>query len=370
MWLPTQSYLSSRPQRREVAVMKALVKTAPGPGNVSYQDWPDPEVKPGEVLVAVKQAGLCGTDLSMYGWNEHLMAKYNPPIPMVIGHECAGEVVEAGRGVSGVRPGDQVLVAPFLTCGTCRYCRIGRPMLCMDARPLGFRMNGVFAEYLSHPASHVYRVEKRLPWDVAAVSEPFVIVAHGLERISVEPGSTVAIVGPGSIGFCMLAALKLTPAAHIVMVGTEADADRLTLAEEMGVSTINSGRVDPLEVIRDLTGGFGADVVFETAGHPKAVALAVKLAARGAKVGLIGLPHDVAQIDSAEVALAEKEIIGIRAHRPRTWQGLPALLDRASKDLAKIVTHRLPMRDFEHAFELVTSRQGLKVLIAPSGEAS
>jgi threonine dehydrogenase-like Zn-dependent dehydrogenase len=347
--------------------MKALVKTAPGPGNVAYQDWPDPELGPGDVLVAVKQAGLCGTDLSMYGWAENVMAKYRPPIPMVIGHECAGEVVEVGREVSGVRPGDQVLVRPFLTCGTCRYCLLGRPMLCVDARPMGFRANGVFAEYASLPASHLYPVENRLPWELAALAEPFVIAIHALERVPVEPGSTVAVIGPGSIGFCMLAALKLTPATRIVMVGTEADGERLAMAAEMGASTVNSEREDAAEAVRDLTGGYGADVVFETAGHSEAVTLAVRLAAKGARIGLIGLPHDVSRIDTAEIALAEKELIGIRAHRPRTWQGLAALLERASGDLARVVTHRLPMSEFERGFELMRSRQGLKVLISPDG---
>ena len=343
--------------------MKAVVKTGSGAGHVAYQDWPNPQPGRDDVLVAVKRAGICGTDVALYEWNQTAAIHYAPQLPIVMGHEFAGEVVEVGQGVCDLQVGDQVIVNPLLTCGTCRFCKAKRTMLCPSRRTMGLNIHGVFAEYAVVPASNVYRLADRMPWDLAAVAEPFAVAVHALERVPVEPDSIVAIIGPGSIGFCMLAALRLAGATHVVMVGVEADRERLALASAMGATAVCIGREDPKKAVLQLSDGFGADVSFEAAGHPEAFSLALRLTGKAGRVGLIGLPHEPVQVDCAGLALAEQELIGIRAHGPSTWQRLPDLLERASDDLASIVTHRVPLSEFERGVQLVRSREGLKVLL-------
>ncbi len=343
--------------------MKAVVKAAPAPGHVALQDWPDPKAGPRDVLIAVKRAGVCGTDLSLYDWNRLITEGYKPDIPIVMGHEFAGEVVEVGGEVSGIRMGDHVVVNPALTCGRCRFCQAEQSMLCPARQLLGLQTAGAFAEYAVAPAGNVYVVPEGMPWDLAAMAEPFAVALRGLERVPISPGAVVAVVGPGSIGFCMLAALKLAPVAHVIMVGIEEDRERLSMAARMGATTACIGRDDPQDVVRDLTEGFGADIVFETAGHPAAFATAIKLARRGGRVGLLGLPHEDASLNTAAVALAEHQLIGVRAYDVSTWRRVPALLQRASADLSKVVTHRVPLDRFERGVELTRSRSGLKVLL-------
>ena len=304
--------------------MKALVKTAAAPGHVEYRDWPSPEIGPEDVLIAVRVAGVCGTDLSMYEWNRVVTEGYRPTLPLVIGHEFAGEIVEVGREVRSLRVGRRVVANPALTCGRCRFCRAERTMLCPSRRLMGIQAQGVFAEYAVAPAANVHPVPEETPWELAAVAEPFAVALRALERVPIHAGDVVAVVGPGSIGF---------------------------------------GREDPSEVIRELTDGFGADVSFETAGHPAALAEAIKLTRRGGRVGMLGLPHDHVQINTAAVVLAEQELIGIRAYDVSTWRRVPSLLQRASADLSRVVTHRVPLSDFERAVEVSRSRQGLTVLL-------
>jgi len=343
--------------------MKALVKEAAAPGEVAYRDWPEPEIDSADVLIAVKRAGVCGTDLSMYEWSPTIATSYRPELPLIMGHEFTGEVAKTGEAVTGLRPGDQVIVNPALTCGACRFCLAGRSMLCPSRKVMGLQAQGAFAEYAVVPARNVQRLPSRLPWELAAVGEPFAVAVHALERVPVEQGDVVAIVGPGNIGFCMLAALKLILAARIVMVGLQADRQQLAMAEDMGATVVRSDREDAEAVLRELSDGLGADATFETAGHPRAVEQAIRIARKGGRIGLIGLPHDVAHIDTASVALSEQEVIGIRAYDVATWRRVPTLLERAADDLSRIVTHSLPLDQFAQAAELTRSREGLKVLL-------
>lgn len=343
--------------------MKALVKTAAAPGQVMLQDWPDPQVGPQEVMIAVKRGGVCGTDLSLYEWNRLIIEGYKPRIPIIVGHEFTGEVLETGREVTGIRAGDHVVVNPALTCGQCRYCRSEQSMLCPSRQLLGLQVPGAFAEYVVAPANNVYVVPREMPWDLAAMAEPFAVALHALERVPIHPGAVVAIVGPGSIGFCMLAALKLTPVAQVVMIGVEADRERLSLAASLGAATVCLGRDTPEVVVGDLTEGLGADIAFETAGHPAAFATAIRLTRKGGRVGLLGLPHDDASLNTAAIALAELQLVGVRAYDVNTWRRVPTLLERAETTLTKVVTHRLPLGQFEQAVELARSGSGLKVLL-------
>ena len=345
--------------------MRALVKTAPAPGSVAYQDWPDPEIGPGDVLIAVKRAGLCGTDLSFYEWNETAQRGYRPDFPVVMGHEFTGEVAEVDPEVRGLTPGDRVIVNPALTCGACRFCRAGQSMLFPARRIMGIQAQGAFAEYASVPAGNVYRLDPTVPWELAAVAEPFTVAIHALERVPIEPGDVVVVVGPGSVGFCALSALKLTAAGRLVMVGLESDRRQLDLAASMGAAVVASDREDAVAVVRELSGGYGADVVFETAGHPRAVELALTLTRKGGRIGLVGLPHDPARINTAFIAFAEQQLVGVRAYDVATWRRLPPLLERAAPDLSRLVTHQLPLPNLERAIELMRSREGLKVLLAP-----
>ena len=345
--------------------MKAVVKTEPGPGHLAYTTVPDPTPAPDEVVIGVRATGICGTDISFYDWAEDTVREYRPQLPVVMGHEFAGEVAAVGRAVQNFRPGDRVTANPILYCRACPYCRAGRTNVCLDRPILGLGRPGCFAEYVAVREENVFPLPAGVPYDIAAMSEVLCVGLHAVERAAPEPGDVVAIIGPGPLGMILLVAARAAGASPIAMIGLAADAERLRLAEELGAVPINAEAQDPAAALRDLTGGLGPDIVFEAAGHPAAVPDAIRLVRRGGRVGVLGLGHVPSTFNTAELVYKEVELIGSRAYTPATWRRLPSMLAAQRSLLAHLATHRLPFERAAEGIELMKARKGLKILFTP-----
>lgn len=345
--------------------MKAIVKTAPGPGNLAYTDFKDPELHPGQVVIEVQATGLCGTDLSFYDWAESMVRQFKPKPPMVMGHEFAGVVCQVGPGVTSLRVGERVTANPIMYCGQCYYCKAGRQSICDNRPQLGLGLNGCFARFIAVREENVYPLPPEASFEAAAMSEVLCVALHALDRISVGPGDTVAMVGPGPLGFLVLLAARAAGASRLVMTGLRVDADRLKVATSLGAHTIVVDETDPAEVVREMTRGLGADVVFECAGHPSGVPQALNLVRKGGRIGVLGQGHADSSFNTAILSYREAELIGVRAYGPKVWHRSYDVLAQGQFPLECLITHRLALEDAARGVELMKSKQGIKIMFTP-----
>src|ERR687890_1280482 len=237
-----------------MTTMQAVMKTARGEVNVALGEQSQPRPGPGQVLLAVRAAGICGTDLHIY----HDEFRTQPPV--VLGHELAGEVIAVGDGVTRVAVADRVTTETYFhLCGSCRFCREGQPNLCPERRSIGSGVDGGFAPYVVIPKRNIHRLPDNLSFQEAALSEPLACVVHGaLELPKVTPGDIAVVAGPGAIGLLTLQVARAAGAAVIVL-GTAADRRRLQLAEELGAArVVDVSDEDPIPIVRELTAGWGA----------------------------------------------------------------------------------------------------------------
>jgi len=346
--------------------MKAVLKTQPGPGNLAYTDFPDPTAPPGHVVIEVRAAGLCGTDLSLYHWADSIVRQYKPEPPLVMGHEFAGVVCEVGPGVTGFRVGDRVTANPMMYCGQCYYCRSGRHSICDDRPMLGLRLNGCFSRFVAVRQQNVYRLPPEASFEAAAMSEVLCVAMHALDRVPVGPGDTVAVVGAGPLGFLVLLAARAAGASRIIMTGLGVDRERLKVATSLGAHTIAVDETNPAQRVRDLTRGLGADVVFECAGRAGGVPQALGLVRKGGRIGVLGQGYDDSSFNTALICFGEVELVGVRAYDPKVWHRSYDVLASRQLPVEALVTHRLPLEDAARGIELMTGRQGLKIMFTPS----
>ena len=345
--------------------MEAFAKVRPEPGGVEYLDWDMPSIGGGDVLIQVKAAGLCGTDMHLYEWPESIVREYKPKLPVVMGHEFSGVVAEVGSEVKNVKTGDRVTVNPLLYCEECYFCKDGKQNIC-DNRPLlGLGVDGAFAESVAVRSSNVYRLDDAVPFEVGALSELTCVGLHAIERARLTGGDTVAVVGAGPLGFIMSVLSLHSGAVRVFVTGLEADRERLELAGKIGAIPIMVDREDPREQILEYTDGLGADVVFETAGVPSGVTQSLSLVRKGGRVGILGQGHEATEIPTAMLSFREIEMVGTRAYTPREWQRVSAMLLNAQHDLNKVITHRLPLEKAEEGIRLMEKREGLKVIVEP-----
>lgn len=345
--------------------MKAVVKTQPGPGNVAYTDFQDPELLPGRVAIEVRAAGICGTDLSLYHWPESMVREFKPNLPVVMGHEFSGVVSALGAGVSRFKVGDRVTANPVMSCGTCLYCRTGRPQVCDDRPLLGVGLNGCFARYVAVREENVFPLPPQVSFETGAMNEVLCVALHALGRIPVSLGDTVAVVGAGPMGFLILLAAQAAGASRLIMTGLGVDRDRLKVAASLGAHTVVANEADPAEVVRDLTRGLGADVVFECAGHPSGVPQALRLVRKDGRVGILGMGSGESSFNTAMLSHREIEMVGTRAYDPKVWHRSYDVLASGKVPLEKIVTHHLPLQGAPRGIELMKNKEGLKTLLTP-----
>jgi L-iditol 2-dehydrogenase len=337
------------------------MKTAPGVGNVEVREIAEPETPPGHVKIAVRAAGICGTDIHIHD------DEFRSWPPVVLGHEVAGKVVEVGDGVEGVSPGARVTTETyFSTCGVCRHCRSGHVNLCPQRRSIGSAVNGGFTSYLVVPARNVHALPESVDFQAGALVEPLACVVHGaLELPRLLPQDLAVVAGPGAIGLLAVQAIKAA-GARVVVLGTSADAHRLHMATELGaVAAFDAQRDDYGAAIAELSDGEGADIVYECSGAGPAAMTLLEHVRRGGQYAQIGLFGKPVAWNLDTVCYKELRVTGSNASVPSAWSRALALLADGAVCTAPLVSGVYPITAWREAFDVFQSRRGLKSLLQP-----
>jgi L-iditol 2-dehydrogenase len=342
--------------------MKALQKTERGPGHLRMREVPEPACGPGQLKIRVLAAGICGTDLHI-----EKDEAYNRP-PVTLGHEISGIVDEAGAGVTRARVGDKVTVSPYMSvlCGHCRYCRAGYYALCSERLAVGHSVDGGFATFAVVHDDQVYRLPDNLDVDLGALVEPLACSVQAVSELAhVEPGDLVLISGPGPVGLLTLQLVK-AQGAKAVVAGLAHDAHRLAVAREMGADVVvDVEGADLLETARRLSRGDGVDFAFECAGEPSSLNQCLSAVRKMGTVIMLGLHANGAQISPNDIVSKQLTIRGSISHSWGTWDRTLAILREQRVNLAPIITHRLPLAEWQEGFRLAQERVGLKVILKP-----
>ncbi len=342
--------------------MKAIVKTKAASG-AEISDMPVPSIGPGEVLVKVIAASICGTDVHIYTWDKWAQNRIKPPL--IFGHEVVGEVVEVGKDVKHIAPGSYVSAETHIACGFCYQCRIGNKHLCQNLKILGVDINGAFAEYVVLPEENAWVTDRTIPPEVASIQEPFgnAVYATLVEDIA---GKTVAVFGCGPIGCMSIAVAKASGASKIFAV--EPYPFRLKMAEKMGAThLINPKQDNPVEVILDATNGVGVDVFLEMSGAQIAINQGLKVTRKAGRVSFLGIPSGDIVFDFAnDVVFKGIVMYGINGRRMfSTWYRVQELLSSETVDLSPLITHKMKFEDIHRAMELLINKEAGKITLFP-----
>ena len=343
--------------------MKGLFKTASGDGNMEIRETEIPKPGPGQVLLEVKAAGICGSDLHIYHWE--IAFKMKPP--MIIGHEFSGVIVECGEGVEGWEKGARVTAEPSaIICGKCHYCRTGAYNLCPERRVMGYWVNGVFAEYVVVGTHRLHRLPDSVSFDEGALTEPLACCVHGIyELTGIEAGDVVAVTGPGAIGL-LCAQIAKAEGAQVIVIGTNADKARLATAKNLSMDyCINLDETDPLKAVQDLTEGYGADVVLECSGAGPAAALGLELARKQGKYTQVGLFGKPITLNFEQIAYKELKVTGTLSQRWTAWKRTIKLMALGKINLKAAISDKYPLTEWKAAFDKFEAREGLKILLDP-----
>jgi threonine 3-dehydrogenase len=338
--------------------MKALVKSKAERG-LWLSDVPEPRPGINDVLMRVHRTGICGTDLHIYKWDE--WAAKTIPVPLVVGHEFVGEVVEVGSNVADFQPGQIVSGEGHVVCGRCRNCLAGRRHLCADTQGVGVNRAGAFAEYIVLPMTNVWVHADGMDEDVAAIFDPFGNAVHTALSFPVL-GEDVLVTGAGPIGIMAAAVARHAAARHVVI--TDLNPYRLELARKMGVTLAVDPRETSLpDVQKKLGMSEGFDVGMEMSGNGQAFRDMLTNMAHGAKIAMLGIPAREMAIDWNTVIFSMLTIKGIYGREMyETWYKMTVML-QCGLDIKPVITHRFPYTDFERAFEVMDSGNSGRVLL-------
>jgi len=343
--------------------MKAVVKARPAYG-ADFLDVPEPLVNKHEVLVKVRATSICGTDVHIYDWNEWAAAKVKPPL--VFGHEFAGEVVEVGKDVKGLVVGDSVSGETHIPCQRCEQCRTGNYHICENVLLRGVDVPGCFAEFVALDEVTAWRNDKSIPFEVASAQEPLGNAVHTVFAGGGVEGKSVAIFGCGPIGIASAGLCKESGAEKIFAV--DISDYRLQLAMEFGAThSINAKVSDPVKEIMRQTNGRGVDVFLEMAGTGDTIKQGLKVLRSGGRASMLGLPSMPVEIDfSNDIVLKMINMQGIYGRRLySTWYTAASYLRSGRIDLAKLITHRFKLDEYQKAFDLMKSGQSGKIVMTP-----
>jgi threonine 3-dehydrogenase len=343
--------------------MRALVKTTAAPG-MEMREVPVPEIGATDVLVAVETASVCGTDLHIYHWDEWAQARIKPPY--IPGHEFCGTVAAVGKLVQGVSVGDFVSAEMHVACGHCVQCRSGQAHVCQFVKILGVDADGAFADYVRIPASNIWKLDAAIPRDYGSLFDPFGNAVHTVLSGAIA-GQTVAVTGCGPIGLFSIAVAKACGAARIFAI--EPNARRRELAKTMGAQVLlDPAAGDVEQQVKDATDGNGVDVLLEMSGHPSAIQQGFRLLRMGGRASLLGIPSRSVEMDLANALIFKgATVYGINGRKMyETWFQAEALLSAGQIDLAPVITHRLPLAQFDEAMHLLESGEASKILLSVS----
>ncbi len=338
--------------------IKALVKSSAEEG-LWLEQVPMPSVGINDVLIKILRTGICGTDVHIYNWDQ--WAQKTIPVPMVVGHEFVGEIVDTGSNVHDFHVGDIVSGEGHVVCGHCRNCMAGRRHLCNDTKGVGVNRTGAFAEYLSLPQTNVWLHDPSIPRDVQAIFDPFGNAVHTALEFDVL-GEDVLITGAGPIGIMAASVVRHAGARHVVV--TDVNPWRLELAKRMGViHVLNVKERRIAEIQHELGMKEGFDVGLEMSGNSAAFRDMLRNMCHGGKIALLGIPEQQMAIDWNHVVFNMITIRGIYGREMyETWYKMTAML-QSGLDISPVITHRLDVDDFQQGFDVMRSGQSGKVIL-------
>jgi threonine 3-dehydrogenase len=344
--------------------MLAVVKPESAPG-AEIRQVKVPSFGRNDVLVKVKVASICGTDLHIYEWDRWAQHRIHPPL--IPGHEFCGEVVAFGDEVTSVKEGDFVSAEMHVACGKCLLCRTGEGHICQNVKIIGVDSDGAFAEYVVIPESNIWKLDPAIPQEYASILDPLGNAVHTVLAGEIA-AKTVAITGCGPIGLFSIAVARAVGATTTFAI--EVNQHRRKLAQEMKADVVlDPSKEDVRAAVMDRTGGLGVDVVLEMAGHPTAIRTAFDIVRRGGRISLLGLTSKPISLNfSEDIIFKGITIQGISGRRMyQTWYQMTALLKAGKLDLHPVITDRIAMKDFSKGMERLQTGEASKILIYPNG---
>lgn len=341
--------------------LKAVVKSKPEPG-VEVRDVPFPEVAGDEVLIKVKAAAICGSDLGIYNYTA---AYSGMRLPVVMGHEFAGEVAETGATVEGYVAGDRVLSESVKACGECSFCSQGMSNLCEDSILFGIHTDGGFAEYVAVPQGLLHRIPEGMSYEEAALVEPLSNVVHFVDDITpYKSGDLVVVQGCGPIGLFSAQLFRLG-GARVIVSGLGVDKVRLGIADRLGFETVNIDEVDLVGRVMELTGGKGADVTFVAVGEPQAIKQSMELLRKRGTTTVVGIFGADVPVDLTRLVRRELTVVGAYDARSANFPTSISYISQGKVNVRDVLTHRFSLDEAEEAFKVALERTGGKVEFKP-----
>jgi len=337
--------------------VKALVKESAGSG-FALRDVAEPKIRENEVLIRVRRAGVCGTDVHIYEWDAWARGRCSPPF--IVGHEFAGDVVQVGALVTDVREGDRVTAEGHIVDGRCLLCRTGNAHVCPYTKIIGVDRDGCFAEYIAMPATNVWHLDDNISFDIGGIHDPMGNAFHTALSADI-PGATVLVTGCGPIGLFAIGICKAAGASRII--ASDINETRLALASRMAAHDV----VHPNEaanVVKRHTDGLGVDVVLEMSGVPSAIHQAFALVRVGGHVQMLGIPSKPMEVDFAtEVIFKGITVYGVVGRRMyQTWHQMTRFLRSCNFDPTPVITHRFPLDAADEAIRAIKSGEAGKVI--------
>lgn len=346
------------------STMKALRKMHAARG-LSLETAPVPAIGPADVLVRVRTASICGTDLHIYGWDRWSQGRIKPPV--TLGHEFCGVVERAGDEVTAVKPGDFVSAEMHVNCGHCHQCRLGEAHICQNLRIIGIDQDGAFAEFVRIPASNIWKLDPAIPEHYGAILDPLGNAVHTVLAGAIA-GQTVLVTGCGPIGLMAIAVAKACGSSTVF--ATETNAQRRAMAQKMGADIVlNPAETDSVARIKAETGATGVDVLLEMSGNPAAIQQGFRSLRAGGRASLLGIPTESVPLDLVnDVIFKGATVQGIYGRRMYgTWVQMTALLKAGRLNLEPLFGERTSMAKFENAFALLQGGLAGKILMYPDG---
>ena len=339
--------------------MKALRKDKPERG-ANLVDLPTPSIGDNDLLVQVKAAAICGTDVHIYQWNEYAASRIH--IPMVFGHEYAGEIVEIGKNVQTFKAGDRVAAETHVPCGHCYQCTTGLQHICRDMKILGVHVDGAFADYTVLPEACAWKLDPSISYKIGATMEPFGIGVHALSKTK-PAGKKVIVFGCGPIGIYAQMVAKLSGAECVIAV--DIAKERLELAKAMGADVaLNASESDVVQHVDRITKGFGVDIVVELSGSQAAINNATKVLRRGGDLVFVGLFSGPVEVDlTNDIIYKEANVYGVTGRIMwDTWWTSQRMILSGQMNLDPVVTHTFSLKDYDTALQLAESGKTGKIV--------
>jgi len=345
--------------------MEALVKTKPGKGFMEIKEVKNPEPEQKEVLIKIKAAGICGSDIHFYdGSLTHCIP------PVILGHEFSGEILQVGEAVTRFSPGDRVVSEPHKGgCGLCMFCQTGQMEVCPEKRAIGYKIDGAFAPYITMPEASLHRIPDHLSFEHAALAEPLAVVIKGvLERAKVNPEDFVVVLGCGPVGLLAANAVKAEGARSVVITGTDLDeGTRLKAARQMNIDHVLNSQQDNIkEAVLSLTNDIGADLVVEACGVEEAIHQAFDILRTDGRIAAIGhTGRDFLSVPWETGLHKAAHVTWSFSSNWSSWQRAVSMLSCHKIEADRIVSHTFPLKQWKAGFESLERLEAIKVLLLP-----